>query len=101
MLPVHHAANLAFIQTDTCIGCMLCVPVCPTLAIEGEAKHAHKVINEKCTGCGLCVPVCPVDCITMVPQYKAQNATPASALPQTLKEKIAAARASAKIRHSH
>lgn len=101
MLPVHHAANLALIEADACIGCMLCVPVCPTLAIEGEAKQAHKVIDEKCTGCGLCLPVCPVDCITMVPQYAAASSQPKAALPQSLKDKIAAARANAKIRHSH
>ena len=55
----------AWIDESWCIGCTLCMPVCPTDAIFGSNKHMHSVIEEHCTGCGLCLPVCPVDCIEM------------------------------------
>ena len=57
--------QVAWIDESWCIGCTLCLPVCPTDAIFGSNKHMHSVIEEHCTGCGLCLPVCPVDCIEM------------------------------------
>jgi len=57
---------LAVIDEDWCIGCTLCLKVCPTDAILGLNKHMHTVIEPACTGCELCVPVCPVDCIALV-----------------------------------
>ena len=57
--------QMAWIDESWCIGCTLCLPVCPTDAIYGSNKHMHSVIEEHCTGCGLCLPVCPVDCIEM------------------------------------
>ncbi len=56
---------VAWIDESWCIGCTLCLPVCPTDAIFGSNKHMHSVIEAHCTGCGLCLPVCPVDCIEM------------------------------------
>ncbi len=41
---------------DKCIGCGLCVKVCPFAAVELVDKKA--VINEKCTYCGACVDAC-------------------------------------------
>jgi electron transport complex protein RnfB len=52
------------INESHCIGCTLCLDVCPTDAIIGSPKHLHRVIDQDCTGCGLCIPACPVDCIT-------------------------------------
>lgn len=57
--------QVAWIDESWCIGCTLCLPVCPTDAIFGSHKHMHAVIEQHCTGCGLCLPVCPVDCIEM------------------------------------
>lgn len=54
---------MAVIDESWCIGCMLCVKVCPTDAILGTNRSMHTVIEAHCTGCELCVPVCPVDCI--------------------------------------
>jgi Na+-translocating ferredoxin:NAD+ oxidoreductase subunit B len=53
------------IDENWCIGCTLCLDVCPTDAILGGNKQMHTVIERYCTGCELCVPVCPVDCIAL------------------------------------
>lgn len=57
--------RVAWIREDDCIGCTLCIQVCPVDAILGAAKQMHTVIADECTGCELCVPACPVDCIEM------------------------------------
>lgn len=64
--PVHGAEGpraVAVIDEGWCIGCTLCLKVCPTDAILGSNKLMHTVIEPWCTGCELCIPVCPVDCI--------------------------------------
>ena len=62
---VHKPREVAIIDEDRCIGCVMCIKPCPTDAIVGSAKHIHTVIADDCTGCGLCVDPCPVDCISM------------------------------------
>lgn len=57
--------QMAVIDEAWCIGCTLCLDVCPTDAILGANKRMHTVIEAHCTGCELCVPVCPVDCISL------------------------------------
>jgi electron transport complex protein RnfB len=59
--------TVAVIDEAWCIGCTLCLKVCPTDAILGSNKVMHTVIEAACTGCDLCLPVCPVDCIEMIP----------------------------------
>ena len=59
--------TVAVIDEAWCIGCTLCLKVCPTDAILGSNKVMHTVIKAACTGCDLCLPVCPVDCIEMIP----------------------------------
>ena len=58
--------TVALIDEAWCIGCTLCLPVCPTDAIVGSNKRMHTVMATHCTGCELCIPVCPVDCISLV-----------------------------------
>lgn len=62
---VESPRSVAFIDENWCIGCTLCVDVCPTDAIVGSNKRMHTVIEPHCTGCELCLPVCPVDCIVL------------------------------------
>lgn len=57
--------SVAFIDEAWCIGCTLCIKVCPTSAIIGTNKLMHTVMEAYCTGCELCLPVCPVDCIAL------------------------------------
>ena len=57
---------VAVIDEQACIGCTLCLAVCPVDAIVGATKLMHTVIAAECTGCKWCLPPCPVDCIAMV-----------------------------------
>jgi electron transport complex protein RnfB len=61
---------VALIDEQVCIGCTLCIEVCPVDAIVGAAKQMHTVIAADCTGCELCLAPCPVDCISMIPAGK-------------------------------
>lgn len=59
---------VAKIVEEECIGCVLCIKVCPVDAIVGAAKKMHTVITDQCTGCELCIAPCPMDCIKMIEQ---------------------------------
>lgn len=57
----------AVVNQQTCIGCGLCVEVCPYQAIDlektdipnrGKGITIAKVNPDKCMGCGLCSAVC-------------------------------------------
>jgi ferredoxin len=52
---------LAYIITEECSACGVCVEECPVEAIsEGEI---YVIDPELCTDCGACEPVCPVEAI--------------------------------------
>ena len=59
--------TVAYVDEQWCIGCTLCIKVCPTDAIVGTNKSMHTVIESECVGCELCIPACPVDCIELEP----------------------------------
>jgi len=60
----YHGRTVVRVDEPRCIGCTLCIQVCPVDAIVGTSGFTHTVLAQECTGCDLCIPACPVDCIT-------------------------------------
>ena len=51
---------ISSIDADLCIGCQVCVALCPYSAIEFDWHRHVSVVNEaKCKGCGSCAAHCP------------------------------------------
>jgi diguanylate cyclase (GGDEF)-like protein len=50
------------IDPTACVGCLACVRVCPTGAIEVQ-DPVVRIEESACIRCGLCVPACPHDAI--------------------------------------
>lgn len=49
-----------------CIGCKLCIKVCPANATEYLAEEKKILIhNDRCCFCAQCTEVCPVKCLAM------------------------------------
>ena len=46
------------IDKGKCIGCVICMKVCPTKAIRVRGTKA-KIIYERCVDCGECLRACP------------------------------------------
>ena len=49
---------------DACIGCKMCIRVCPAKCIEfKEEEKKIKIYAAQCISCAQCVEICPVDCL--------------------------------------
>ncbi len=57
--------STAIINEEACIGCTICIRMCPTDAIIGARGMMHNIAENFCTGCGICVPRCPLDAISL------------------------------------
>ncbi|MCK5772655.1 MAG: 4Fe-4S binding protein [Thermoplasmata archaeon] len=59
---------------DACIGCQMCIKVCPSQTIE-FIPDDRKVLfyMSRCTFCQMCVDICPKDCIRMTDQFIMAN----------------------------
>jgi len=57
--------NTSEINQDTCIGCSLCVSLCPYHAISKTDDNKATSNPALCTGCGLCAASCPTKSISV------------------------------------
>jgi pyruvate ferredoxin oxidoreductase delta subunit len=49
-----------------CIGCKMCLLVCPEGCISGNEKNTFVCDYAYCKGCGICAMICPKKDIAMV-----------------------------------
>ena len=57
---VEISPTISWIDPDICIGCQVCIGLCPYTAIEFDQRRGVSVVNEAvCKGCGSCSAHCP------------------------------------------
>jgi heterodisulfide reductase subunit A len=57
---VEISPTVAWIDPDLCVGCRLCLELCPYSAIEFDHLRKVSLVNEAiCKGCGSCSGICP------------------------------------------
>jgi NAD(P)H-quinone oxidoreductase subunit I len=55
---------------EKCIGCKLCLIVCPSEAIVFKAEEKKIMIYlARCTFCAQCNDICPVSCLSMSNEF--------------------------------
>ncbi len=63
---------------NACVGCGMCVRMCPTTAIElvdapddaGKIVQRPQINMGRCAFCGYCAEYCPIDAMTITPEFE-------------------------------
>lgn len=64
---------------EKCIGCKLCIKVCPCEAIEfKEQEKKIKIYLSRCCFCSQCNDICPVKCLSMSDEFLLADTDPYS-----------------------
>ena len=83
----------AVVNQEKCVGCGVCIEVCPAQAISLNLKRKAQVNSEKCIECGRCARECPNQAIELVQETTYPLVQRDS--PQTIATAISFARNSA------
>ena len=59
---------------ETCIGCKLCIKVCPAHAIDFiESTKKVRIFVSQCIQCGQCTEICPKQCLALSEEFLNAN----------------------------
>ena len=53
------------LNEEACVGCGMCVNVCPHSVLAMDEKKASIVQRDACMECGACAKDCPTDALTV------------------------------------
>ena len=73
-VPPDFRGKIAY-DKDKCNGCGLCVPICPTRAIEYVSEDVPnkerklKIFISRCCFCSQCVEICPTKALSMTGEF--------------------------------
>lgn len=54
-----------YLDEEKCVGCGMCVIVCPHTVLSMNGKHARIENRDACMECGACAQNCPTDAVTV------------------------------------